>query len=163
MIDESQFVSEITDMKDMLYRLSVSYLHRDADAQDAVQQALENAWRHRARIDVQGFRPWMTRIVINECKSMLRRRKWCFPSGQAETLGGQIPPPDVTLADALERMPEKLRTPLLLHYMEDFTVQEIALALGVPRTTVVNRLHRARRALREALDEREESSCATRK
>ncbi len=35
MIEEEQFVSEITQMKDMLYRLSVSYLHSDVDAQDA--------------------------------------------------------------------------------------------------------------------------------
>ena len=40
MIEESRFVAEVTQMRDMLYRLSVSYLRSDADAQDAVQQAI---------------------------------------------------------------------------------------------------------------------------
>lgn len=158
MIDERAFVLEVASMRDMLYRLSVSYLRSDADAQDAVQQALENAWRHRDRVDEAGFRPWLVRIVINECKSALRRRKKLFFTERMEKMAVRTPPPDLALADALERMPEKLRTPLLLHHMEGFSLEEIAAATGVPRTTVASRLFRARRALREALGE-EESVC----
>ena len=50
---------------------------------------------------------------------------------------------------------EKLRTPLLLRYMEGFTEKEIAQALGVSLPTVKSRLHRARRALREELGDSE--------
>lgn len=161
MIEERQFVSEITQMKDMLYRLSVSYLHSDADAQDAVAQALEKAWRHRTRVKAEAFRPWLTRIVVNECKTMLRRMKRVTPSDQLELLAGEAPPPDIALSDALARLPEKLRTPILLHYMEGFSVEEVGKALGVPMTTVRSRLYRGRNALREELEEREEGeTCA---
>lgn len=163
MIEEKQFVSEITQMKDMLYRLSVSYLHSDADAQDAVQQALERAWRHRGRVKPEAFRPWLTRIVVNECKSQLRRLRRVQPSDRMELLAGETPPPDTELADALAALPDKLRTPVLLHYMEGFSMDEIAKALGVPATTVRSRLYRGRNALREELTDREgEKTCATR-
>lgn len=151
MIEERFFVAEITAMKDMLYRLSVSFLHSDADAQDAVQQAIENAWRHRGRVDERAFRPWLTRIVINECKTQLRRKKRAVPSDWLEACAAEAQPPDIALRDALERMPEKLRTPLLLHYMEGFSVAETAAALRVPMTTVRSRLYRAREALRREL------------
>lgn len=150
-MDEQGFVTEVTAMRDMLYRLSVSYLHSDADAQDAVQQAIENAWRHRARVKPERFRPWLTRIVINECISQLRRGRRVLLTGRMELYGEQAEMPDPTLSDALSRLPEKLRTPLLLHYMEDFSVKEVAQALGVPGSTVRNRLARARSALRAEL------------
>lgn len=149
MIEERGFVAEVTQMKDMLYRLSVSYLHSDADAQDAVQQALEKAWRYRARVREEYFRVWLTRIVINECKSMLRRGKRTLLSDRMELYAGQTPPPDIALRDALARLPEKLRTPLLLQCMEGFSVKEASQALGLPETTVRSRLFRARKALRQ--------------
>ena len=155
MIEESRFVAEVTQMRDMLYRLSVSYLHHYQDAQDAVSQALENAWRHRARVAEGAFRPWLTRIVINQCKSMLRRRARVVPSDQLERLGGMTPPPDLALRDALSHLPEKLRTPLLLHYMEGFSTDEVARALRVPGTTVRSRMHRARLRLRAELSVKE--------
>ena len=163
MMDEGRFVSEVTEMKDMLYRLSVSYLHSDADAQDAVAQALEKAWRHRARVKAEAFRPWLTRIVINECKTQLRRAGRTSPSDQLERYAGETPPPDLSLADALSRLPDKLRTPLLLHYMEGFSMKEIAKALRVPETTVRSRLYRARDALREELSSGEEGKPCARK
>ena len=161
MVEERQFVAEITEMKDMLYRISVSYLRSDADAQDAVQQALEKAWRHRERVNAAAFRPWLTRIVINECKTHLRRAKRVQLTDQPELYAGVTPPPDIALADALSRLPDKLRTPLLLHYMEGFSVEEVARALRVPGTTVRSRLYRARNALRDELTDKEEArTCA---
>ena len=59
------------------------------------------------------------------------------------------------MRDAMDALPEKLRTPLLLKYMEGFSEQEIAGALGIPVTTVKSRLHRARKALRRMLEDAE--------
>lgn len=157
MMTEERFVQEVMQMRDMLYRLSVSYLHHDHDAQDAVSQAIENAWRHRDRVSPDAFRPWLTRIVINQCKTLLRQRGRVFASEHMERYAGMAEPVDLALCDALARIPDKLRTPLLLHYMEGFSVHEVARVLRVPDTTVRSRLYRARRALREQLDEQEGS------
>ena len=82
---------------------------------------------------------------------MLRRRARVSPSDQLERLSGMAPPPDIALWDALSRLPEKLRMPLLLHYMEGFSTDEVARALRVPGTTVRSRMHRARLRLRAEL------------
>ena len=62
---------------------------------------------------------------------------------------------DGALAEAMDALAEKLRTPLLLRYMEGFTEKEIAQALGISLPAVKSRLHRARRALREELGDSE--------
>ena len=152
MIQEANFVSNVENMQQMLYRLSVSLLHSDADARDAVQQALMKAWAAKERVTEDYFRPWLTRIVINECHTVLRRRKRenTLPTGE-----GISPPPDIDLRDALMRMPEKLRVPLLLHALEGFTMEEISKSLKLPVSTVKGRLRRARQALHNALYEKE--------
>lgn len=155
MIDEGCFVSEVMAMRPALYRLSMSIVHHDADAQDAVSQAIENAWRHRTRVDAQAFRAYLTRIVINECKSLLRRKRRSVPTDDFTFLSAAAAPPDAVLSDAIARVPEKLRTPLLLHYMERFSLREIAQILHVPVTTVRSRLSRGREALRKELGEEE--------
>lgn len=155
MIDEGRFVAEVMAMRPMLYRLSMSIVHHDADAQDAVSQAIENAWRHRARVDTEAFRAYLTRIAINECKSLLRRKRRSIPTEDFSSFGATVAAPDAALSDALGRVPEKLRTPLLLHYMEQFSLREIAQILSVPVTTVRSRLARGREALRNELGEEE--------
>ena len=62
---------------------------------------------------------------------------------------------DGALAVAMDALAEKLRTPLLLRYMEGFTEKEIAQALGITLPAVKSRLHRARRALREEMGDSE--------
>ncbi len=64
-------------------------------------------------------------------------------------------PPDGMLADAVERLPEELRLPLLLHYMEGYKLAEIAGALGQSLPQVTSRLFRARKRLKRMLEEAE--------
>lgn len=53
--------------------------------------------------------------------------------------------------EAVNRLPEKLRIPVHLHYGEGFSTEEIAVMTGVPAATVRTRLHRAREKLRDLL------------
>ena len=66
------------------------------------------------------------------------------------------------LADALEALPEKLRLPLTLHYLEGFSVEEIARILRIPAGTVKSRLHQARSQLRVQWLETEGDETASR-
>lgn len=152
MIDEQAFVREVEDDAAMLYRVCLSILRRDADAQDAVQQALERAWAHRQSAQPDRIRAWLTQIAVNECRNILRRRRRVEPAAilpERPPLSG----PDLSLRDALDRLPDALRTPLLLHYMEGFTEKEIAPALTLPQSTVKWRMYQARCRLREDLKE----------
>lgn len=152
MIDDATFTSEAQQMIPSLYRLSQSILRAPSDAQDAVQQGLLRAWEKRAQVREDRFRAWLTRIVINECRNIQRRRMRVFPVEEVpEQAVPQGDSPDGELREAISALPQKLRTPLLLRYMERYSEQEIALALGVPVSTVKNRLYRARQALRREL------------
>lgn len=152
MIDEQTFVREVEADAAMLYRVCLSILRRDADAQDAVSQALERAWAHRQSARPDRLRAWLTQIAVNECRNILRRRRRVEPAAylpERPPLSG----PDLSLRDALDRLPGALRTPLLLHYMEGFSEKEIASALALPQSTVKWRMHQARRRLRDELME----------
>lgn len=148
-----QFSRETTALTDVMYRLSMSILRNEQDCQDAVQQALLNAWRARARVDEGRFRAYLLRIVVNECRNIQRQRMRVTPVAE---LPEQMHMPEQgpsELREAVGLLPELLRTPLLLHYMEGLSEKETARVLGVPVTAVKNRLFRARRALRNRLTE----------
>jgi len=142
-------------MSDMLYRISVSILKHDEDARDAVQQALMKAWAARERVAEDYFRPWLVRIVVNECRTLFRKRKRFAAWLGAQTIPAPSEALDVELRDALDRLPEKLRIPLLLHYLEGLSLKETAKALRLPVSTVKGRLFRARKALQAQLTEKE--------
>ncbi len=134
------------------YRVACSIVGCRADAEDAVQQAFLKAWKARGKVRPGAEKAWMMRIVINECYTILRKRRRLTPLEDLIYL----PAPetsDTGLADAIRALPEPLRTPLLLKYMEGMTEKEVAAALHLSLTGVKNRLLRARRALKKLIDE----------
>ncbi len=146
-MEEERFVSEVRAMERTLYRVARGYLRTWDECADAVQEALCKAWDKRGRVDESYFRPWLTRIVINECHNIGRRKKRLIPVAELER--EPVPEPALPdLADALKALPEKLRLPLSLHYLEGFSVEEIAHTLRIPAGTVKSRLHQARNQLR---------------
>ena len=73
----------------------------------------------------------------------------------AECAGKEVPPAaqHEDLREALSQLPQKLRTAVVLHYMEGYDVSELSRLLRIPRGTVTSRLHMARGRLRELLKE----------
>ena len=112
-------------------------------------------WLHRGALrDDAKFDAWLTRILVNECRNIQRRRKRrAEPLDEARAAALEQPPPDPALYDALAALPERLRLPLVLHYLEGYPLRDIASIIGVAQTTVKSRLHQARGALRRALSE----------
>lgn len=147
-------------------RTAMAILGSDADARDAVQDALVLAWRELASLrDPQAFDAWLTRILVNRCKRGLRgvaSRRTREVSVETLTAGGQAEPrgPDTAAAlleqRALERAFERLsvdeRTLLVLHHLEGRSVESIATVLNLPAGTAKSRLFAARRSLDKALE-----------
>ncbi len=135
-----------------MYHVACGLLHSDADRQDAMQQALLKAWEKRHSLRNEGFfKTWLIRILINECKNILRMQGRVRP---VETLPDEtVPAYDMALRDLIDRLPEKQRLCVILHYMEGMPVQEVARALGVPEATVRGRLMQARKQLKLELTE----------
>ena len=137
---------------------------RDADqAQDAVQAALERAWRKRGDVrDSTRLRPWLDRIVAREAirqtsgsgLSALRRRDpadWIeYPATLPE------PAEVVILREALSRLSPAHRAVIAIHLYAGYSVEETARVLEVPFNTVRSRLRAARERLRQDLAEKDQ-------
>ena len=145
------FVQEIEAHSELMYRVAFTILRNNEACKDALQDAVLRAWEKRGTLrNEQFFRTWLTRILINVCKDMQRRNKHLvFLEDLPEP---SVSPPDSTLALVLSTLPGKLRLPLILCYMEGMTYEEAAAALHIPLTTLRNRIHRAKQALRKELD-----------
>ncbi len=157
---QAAFEERITALTETLYRVSATLLPRPCDRQDAVQSCILKAWRHCGGVrDERAFRPWLIRILINECYTLLRKGKRMVlaepPENGYDPHSAQAR--DQDLRDAIDALPEKQRLAVVLHYIEDASVEEIAKALRIPVGTVKSRLSAARAALRSALREEVEA------
>jgi RNA polymerase sigma-70 factor (ECF subfamily) len=156
-----------------LYRLARATLRDDAEAEDALQDAYLSAYR-----SIGQFRgdaalvTWLSRLVLNECFARLRRtarRQRVIPMVEWSTdvevdamalAAGDENAPDKSAAVAemralltrkLDEMPEVFRVVFVLRSVEEMSVEETALCLGIPEATVRSRHFRARGLLRESL------------
>jgi len=135
-----------------LYRVSYSQLSQKCDRDDAVQECLLKAWNKRDQLKDERFmQTWVIRILLNECHNIRKKRN-------REPALGQVLNPvapadsDYELHDALLKLDDSLRLPILLHYIEGYSVKEIAQILRLPQGTVKSRMSRARQKLREIID-----------
>ena len=153
-MDKQELGRQIVALTGTLYHVSYSLLRSEADREDAVQSAIEKGWRKASALrDDRKLKSWMVRILINECYSILRRSIRETP---VETLAEPIADTgsrDLDLKEEITAMPEALRLPIVLHYMEGFSINEIASVLRCPKGTVLSRMNRGRNLLRENLTE----------
>ncbi|MBR3108604.1 MAG: RNA polymerase sigma factor [Clostridia bacterium] len=151
MADRREYERVAQEALPALYKIAMSILRCDADARDAVQQALLKGWEKKENAREGQFRWYLTRILINECRNIQRRRMRVFPA-EIPPAVQETPPDYQDLYDAIFRLPEKLRLPLMLKYLQNCSEKEAAQALGIPVTTFKTRLYRARKELRKTLD-----------
>lgn len=150
---KKQYEDEVERLAPSLRRIAYSIVRNEHDAQDAVQQALLAVWARRECVEFARLKPYLTRAVMNACRDIQRARQKAIPMKEMPEMIYQ--PPDGVLADAVERLPEELRLPLLLHYMEGYKLAEIAGALGQSLPQVTSRLFRTRKRLKRMLEEAE--------
>ncbi|WP_018757374.1 RNA polymerase sigma factor [Paenibacillus terrigena] len=145
-----------------LVRLAYTYARDYGHAEDRVQDAFLKAYtmQHQYRSERGTLFSWLAKIVINECR-MAYRRSWrekvmeILPERATESteemylsnVSAQL------VYQAVLELPEFLRTPIVLHYYEDLSVEEIAFILAKPAGTVKSRLWRGRARLRHMLEE----------
>ena len=138
-------------MEDTLYRVSTTLLPQLCDRQDAVQSAIEKALRKRDKLrDPAALEAWLTRILINECYLILRSRKRETPMDdlpERETAPDALP----DVYELFTSLEEKYRLPMVLYYVEGYSVAEAAHILHLPQNTLKSRLHRGRQTLRSSL------------
>lgn len=129
-----------------------------AEAQDVVQEAFARALaRPGALTDVANPEAWLRTVAVNVVRRRWRRRRLLdailLRDRPVARVVEQAPGPErADLRDALAGLPRPFREAIVLHYLADLPVDEVAELLGVPVGTVKSRLSRGRAALAAALD-----------
>lgn len=146
--------------QDALYRLAVRVMGDRAEAEDALQEALIDAWRRIGRFrGDSAFSTWMYRIVTNRCVGMLRRRR-PVPVEQIEAPAPAHDSPEraaerdagmAALTRAVADLSDDLRVCWVLREMEGLGYAEISEITGAGEDAVRGRIHRARIRLAEVL------------
>jgi RNA polymerase sigma-70 factor (ECF subfamily) len=143
-----------------LYRIALGVLHDAPSAEDATQAALIAMWRYLPRLRDPGrFDGWSYRLVVRACYDEARRRPPWLPESAAVPERHPVAADDylgIVRRDELERAFPRLsvehRAVIVLRYMLDLPMEQIAEALDVSVGTVGSRLNRALQALRAILD-----------
>jgi RNA polymerase sigma-70 factor (ECF subfamily) len=169
-----EFEDEALRHLDALYRTALRMTRSEADAEDLVQETYIRAFRFRDQFTLgTNMKAWLFRILTNTFINTYRRKAAqpevtdlegvdefslyrrmaddraasSSPDPEAELLSRVV---DTEVTDALEELPEKFRTTVLLD-VEGFSYKEIAEMLSIPIGTVMSRLHRGRKFLQKRL------------
>lgn len=139
-----------------LYRALAMTL-RNADlASEAIDEAMVRAYQRWVAVSrYDNAAGWVYRVALNWALSGLRRRRRTFPLTQPAAEELQLPDP--VLAEAVSRLSTSHRAVVVLRFHLDWSLEQIATALGVPVGTVKSRLHRSLASLRETLGDDHES------
>lgn len=161
------------------FRLAARVLRDEDRARDVVQEAFLKVYAGLRRFEGRSsFYTWLYRVTLNLCLDLRRRQQrgreveWSDErmqglrtddgGGAAWTGAADAEAPDAQLeraelrrlmADAIDALPEAARATLVLREVEGLSYAEIADALGIPKGTVMSRLHYARRRVQESLRE----------
>ena len=155
-MDREEFALRVSARRNQLYRTAYLYLGREADALEAVDEAVYQALRHLRQLrEEQYFETWLTRILLNECHRELRRRKRLAGEEALPESAGPDAYDGLPLREAVSRLPEELRQVVILRFFADRTLAETAECLGLPVGTVSTRQRKALQLLRLELGEEE--------
>lgn len=155
MPNKEQFVQQIRQYMDMIFRLAFNCLKSQADADDVTQTVLLRLYETEKVFDNEDhLKHWLVRVTLNECK-----KHWRSPWNRTEEYENYVStlvfdePQYNDLFEAIMGLDTKYRIVIYLYYYEGYSIEEIAGLLRLPRGTVGTRLKRAREQLKQKLSE----------
>lgn len=152
-----------------LYRVAISIIHDEAEAEDIMQVTYINAYQNLGKFAFKSsFSTWLTKILVNESLLRLRKRgksitmnddtmdkdNWQQHAVETQTpvtkvLNAEL---KVVLEEAIRRLPEKYRLVFVMREIEGMNGADTQQCLGISEANVKVRLTRAKALLRESLD-----------
>ena len=135
----------------MLFRLCLLTLGNASDAEDAVQETLIRYFQKAPLFEhSEHEKAWLITVATNKCKDILRFRSRHFYVDIDEINEYTQDFTDSGIMDALMGIPDKFRMVLVLYYVEEYGIEEIAKIIGKTSSAVKMRLQKGRRLLRDA-------------
>ena len=139
---------------DTVYRIAIHNTDSVSDAEDITQEVfmklLESSKTFR---DSEHIKAWLIRVTLNKCHNLRRDSKHSVPT-DADISVQDISDSNISVLEAVKKLPVNHRNAVYLHYYEGYTAKEIGKLLSVSTNTVLSWLKRSRKALKFDLDER---------
>lgn len=141
-----------------MYRIAISMLQNEEDAADAIQETVLRCWQKIGQLkNDEYFQTWLIRILINQCKDILRKRKKVVCIEEIPEIAHE----DIYFSDewkeVLCRLNEKNRIVMELYYVDGFSTKEIAEMLHISDMSVRSRMTRGRKQLEQILSMNEKN------
>ncbi len=149
--DADAFVALMQEHTQDMYKIARAIVSNDEDAADAIQDTILACWEkiHTLKQE-EYFKSWLTRILINNCNLILRRkRKLVLDGSIMDMQEGQECPgyKNTEWIQMLQCLDEKYRVIIMLYYVEGFKVREISDILSESESAVKRRLAAARKQM----------------
>ena len=140
---------------DMLYRLALSYMKNREDAEDIVQEVFTKYFSgFHLPMSEEQEKAWFIRVTINQCHDAFRKRSYRLHDSiddVTEVAVSQNQESEELLAE-LRKLPGKYKDVIVLHYLEGYSVEEVAEMLRLSSSAVKMRLKRGREFLKEEME-----------
>ena len=134
----------------MLFRLCLITLGNASDAEDVVQETLIKYLQKAPRFEnAEHEKAWLITVATNKCKDMLRFKNRHPVVDIDEIKEFTKDASDSGILDTLMTLPDKYRTVLVLYYVEEYSIKDIARVIGKTTSAVKMRLQKGRRLLSE--------------
>lgn len=153
MFTDEQFICLAQTYMDMVFRVAFNYLKNRAEADDITQTVLLKLYQSNREFESEAhIKHWLIRVALNECKkTVLSPWRRTEPLEDYAAVLSFTTPEHSELFFAAMALPKKYRMAIFLHYYEDYSTQEIARLLGIPKATVCTHLKRGRELLKNKL------------
>lgn len=147
------FEREYKKIEKSLFLTAISYLHNTEDAKDAMQEAALSAYQSFGRLrDIEYFKTWMTRIVINKSIDFRKKQKYTVELTDNINAFYDMPGSDMEILDAICRLDSELSVYISLRFYNGMTYGETAKVLKQPVSTVKYRTKKAIKRLKNILE-----------
>jgi RNA polymerase sigma-70 factor (ECF subfamily) len=158
--DQAAFAEIASANYGRLHSITFGILRDRALAEDAVQQAMLDAWRHLPKLrDPARLQAWLYRLTVNACYAEARRARHWMPNAAVEARHEPVAPDEIgVVADrelldrGFRRLSVDQRAVLVLRHIVGLPLEEIARTLDIPAGTARSRLFRALESMRGAIE-----------
>lgn len=153
-----KFCEYVDKYKDDFYIMALAILKNEADAEDAVSNAIVKAYEHREQISaLHKFKQWMLTITKNEALKLKKKRLYLPGEEVVEALSKPVMAHYDELWDILQNMKEEYSLVVTMFYYNGLSLRDISEILDIPVGTVKSRLSRGRKEMKEALERGQEN------
>ncbi len=162
--DKLAYQRLIEDLSVYLYNIAQAMLKNDEQSADAISNTILKAYTKLKTLKKpEYFKTWISRILINECKDILRKNKKIvyieeyYNQANEQEVDTISKEEKIDVIDAINKLDKKTKDVVILYYYNELKIEEIAKILNLPEGTVKSRMNTAKNKLYDLLQGRSEN------